>query len=271
MLSQSDKDKLKFIGLDPIALENAIKAEAETAIAIPTGTLLSEEQLTQRDLVKIEEGKRAGVEEGKNAGFEIAHKTLIDKFGLKDVKKTDETNKLADALSLTLTAGDEGLKKQVTDLLRDKETLLQEKETVLKEKKQIEQKTQLLTFLPKNRNSILSDDEYLSLLQSNIKEVDGVQIVELNGEVLKDQKTRANLPLKDAIEKVFEARKWVEVQQQGQGRGEGDQTPTGKGFRKYSEFEKNYIATHGEDSNMGVEFQKALNEAAASPDFDFNS
>lgn len=272
MLSQSDKDKLKAIGLDPIALETAIKAETETSITIPVGSLLTDEQLLQRDSVKLEEGKRSGVEEGKKAGFEIAHKTLIDKFGLKEIKKTDDTTKLVESLSATLTAGDEGLKKQVNDLLKDKETLLLEKETVLREKKQIEQKTQLLTYLPKNRNAILSDDEYISLLQSNIKEIDGVQVVELNGEVLKDQKTRANLQLKDAIEKVFEARKWVDVSGGGgSGRGGGDDAGAKGGFRKYSDFEKDWISKNGEDSNMGVKYQQALNEAAKAPDFDMNA
>ena len=271
MLSQSDKDKLKLLGLDPEKLITAVTAEAETAITIPTGQFLTDDQLTQRDSVKLEEGKRTGVEEGKKAGFEIAHKTLIDKFGLKDVKKTDDTTKITEALSATLSAGDEGLKKQVNDLLKDKETLLLEKEAVLKEKKQIEQKTTLLGYLPKNRNAILSDDEYLALLQSNIKEVDGVQVVELNGEVLKDQKTRANMPLKEAIEKVFEARKWVEnAGGSGGGRGAGDDTGSKGGFRKFSEFEKDWISKNGEDSNMGVKYQQALNEAMKNPDFNLD-
>lgn len=271
MLSQANKDILKAFGIDYNALEAAIKSETETEITLPTGTLLTDEQLASRDTESEKRGKKAGEEIGKKTGFEIAHKLVIEKFGLKDVQKTDETTKVIEALYATVATGDTGLKKQVEDLLRDKEQLAKEKEQAEKKADDVRFEFTLVSKFPANRAKVLSDDKYLKLIKDDIIEVDGVKGLSINGEPIKDSKTRAVLPIDKAIEQYFTANKWIEeTQQQTGGRGAGDSHTGGGKHRTYSEAEKAYIAEHGEGSNLGVKFQSYITELAKSPDFDIN-
>ena len=268
MLKQEDKDKLKALGFDVSALENAVKSETETAITLPTGQFISDDLLSTRDNNNIETGKRTGKEEGKRIGFEIAHKTLIDKFGLKDVAKTDETNKIIDVLQTVVSSGDSGLKKQVDDLLKDKTDLSTEIDTLKKNHESTIFEFDLLSKLPKERETILSDKEYLALIKPNIEEVDGIKGLKINGEVLRDTKTRSVVPIDKAVNQLFDSRGWIKKDAGNAGRGAGDDNKGGGGYRTYSDAEKAYIAKNGEDSNLGVKYQAYIAELAKSPDFD---
>ena len=70
MLSKTDSEKIKSIGLDPEKLIAAIKAPGEIAVEIPDGKFYSEETLKTRDeVIKGEtatEAKKEGFKEGKD-------------------------------------------------------------------------------------------------------------------------------------------------------------------------------------------------------------
>lgn len=222
MLSQKTIDKLKELGFNPQALIDAAKAENEVDVDIPEGKLYKDTDLEARDANMKAEGKKLGVAEGKTAGFEIANKQIIDKFGLEGLSKTDDLSKILDASFAAASKGDEGLKGQVSQLLKDKETWAASEEGYKKQIDEIRFESTLLAQLPKNRSGILSDNEYLSLIKGSIKEADGVKAIEFGGEVLRDPQTRAILPIEKGIEKIFASREgWLKQEQSG-GRGEGD-------------------------------------------------
>lgn len=268
MLRQEDKDKLKSFGFDVDKLEAAVKSETGTEIVIPAGSFFTDETLSSRDSNKIAEGKVIGISEGKNAGFEIANKLLIEKFGLKEVKKSDEPNKIAEALQVQLGKGDEGLKGQIQELLKDKQTLSDTIAQTELKYKSLERNTSLLSKLPKNRSSILSDTEYLSLLNSNIEEIDGKIAIKLNGEILRDTQTQDLLSLDKGIEKVFESRKWIEEGNKG-GRGGGDgNNTTVVSAKTWSGATEAYVKEHGADSIATPEYRSHMETLAKDPTFD---
>ena len=273
MLTKETKDKLIKLGLNVEELETAIKADDEKTVKVPEGTLFNDESLTARDNNKIEEGKKLGIIEGKTAGFEIANKVLISKFGLKDVKKDDAPEKVAEAITATIAGGDSGLKSQISELQKSV-TDWESKYTGLeKEKQTIERNTQLLSILPKNRKSVLTDSEYLSLLSNNIEDMDGKLAVKLNGEVIRHEKTKDILPINEAIAKVFEARSWVEVEAPpAGGRGGKDTGGSGgkTGIKTLSEAKKSFTDETGKDP-LNVDFATYLSGIVKdNQDFDYS-
>lgn len=270
MLKQEAKDSIKALGLDFDALEIAIKSDVETDIVIPTGQFYTEDTIASRDSESEKRGKRIGEEAGKKTGFEIAHKLVIEKFGLKDVSKTDDTNKVIEVLSLTVASGDTGLKNQVAELLKDKQTLEAEKQQAEKKADDVRFEFNLVSKLPKNRSKVLSDDKYLKLIKDDIIEVDGIKGLSINGEPIKDVKTRAVLPIDTAIEQYFSANKWLEDVPPAGGRGGNDQHG-GTGLRTYSAAEKAYIAANGEDSINTLAFRSHISKLAENKDFDMNA
>lgn len=275
MLTQADKDKLKALGLDPDKLISAVTAETETSITIPEGQILSESDLTARDEQTKKSVKSEYEANGKKIGFEIANKTIIDKFGLKDVTKSDEPSKIADALNTVIAGGDTDLKKRVDDLIKDKDTLSQQLEQANKQADSIRFEYGLTAKFPKNRVETLTDSDFLMLIKNDIEEVDGVKGIKVNGEVLRDSKTRAVLPVDQALESYFTSRKWI-VESAGGGGGRGGKNNSGGGggsYRTYSEAEKTYIEQNNGDV-MAIarpEFKAYIAELAKSPDFDMNA
>ena len=270
MLSKEVKDKLKKLGFNVDELETAIKAEAETDITVPEGELLTAEQLTARDKNNVNEGKKAGIAEGKQAGIEIANKTLIDKFSLKDIAKTESPEKVAEAIHGAVTSGDSGLKEQIKALQADKQTLEGRITTLETEKKTIERNTNLMQQLPKNRLDKFTDSEYITIINTMIEEVDGKQVVKYKGEVLRDDKTKDILSVDKAIEKVFVDRGWViDGQPAGGGRGAGD-GHGGKGIKTMSAAKEKFSKDYPDKNELSPEFATFVAEIAKdSPDFDF--
>jgi len=147
----------------------------------------------------------------------------------------------------------------------------------LLEKQQAEKKADdvrfeftLVSKLPQNRSKVLADDKYLKLIKDDIIEVDGIKGLSINGEPIKDVKTRAVLPIDTAIEQYFSANKWLEDVPPAGGRGGNDQHG-GTGLRTYSAAEKAYIAANGEDSINTLAFRSHISKLAENKDFDMNA
>lgn len=272
MISQAQKDRLKELGFNVEELITAITSETETDITIPSGSFFTDELLSSRDANQFTEGKKLGVTEGKKAGFEIANKTIIEKFGLKDVTKNDEPNKILDILSTTFQKGDEGLQGQIQALQKDKSDLETKVLSIENEKKTFERNTNLLSMFPKNRASLLSDNEYLDIVNKHITEVDGVYAVTLNGEVLRDSKSRNIIPLNDGINKLFAERKWVVEDQQQGGRGAGDQHRSSGGVKTLSQARETFLKDNPDKTEVSPEFMAYVKDIAQkTSDFDVNA
>lgn len=268
MLNQKTIDRLKELGIDTEKLTEAIKSETEVEIKLPEGKLYKDADLESRDSNMKSEGEKLGFGKGKDAMKEIANKAIIEKFGLKDVQKTDELTKILDASFTTASKGDEGLKKQVQDLLGDKLKLSQEIEGYQGKIKEKDNETKLLSSLPKNRSSILNDLEYLGIVKNHVKEVDGVLVVEFNGEVLKDETTRSPLPIDKGIEKIFASREgWIKTEAGG-GRGGDDFGGGGTSKPKsLSEATAKWEKDNPDKTMASPEFQGYINELAKDKDF----
>jgi len=272
MISQAQKDRLKELGFNVDELITAITSENETDIAIPNGTLFTDELLTSRDTNNFTEGKKLGVTEGKKAGFEIANKTIIEKFGLKDVTKNDEPNKILDILNSQFSKGDEGLQGQIKALQADKTELENKVLSIESEKKAFERNTSILSMLPKNRASILSDTEYLDIVNKHITDVDGVSAITINGEVLRDKQSRNIVPLNDGITKLFTERKWIVEEQPTGGRGQGDTHRSVGGIKTLSQARETFLKDNPDKNEASPEFISYVKDIAQkTSDFDVNA
>jgi len=267
MLSQETINKITKLGINFTELEAAIKAETETALTIPEGELMTADQLTARDA----NAKKNGIIEGKQAGIEIANKSFIEKFQLKDVTKTAEPNAIAEAVQAVLATGDNGLKDQIKALQNDKQTLEGKISSLETEKKTIERNTSLLQQMPKNRLNVLNDTEYLSILAPMIEEVDGVLAVKVNGVALRDSKTQDLLPIDKAINTVFEQRGWVQKEVTPAGRGGKTETGTSGGVKTLSEAKAQFMKENPDKNELSAEFSTYLTTVTKDvADFDFS-
>lgn len=267
MLKQADKDKLKAIGIDYATLETAIKDEKEVDFVVPEGTILTEAQLTERDTVKINEGKTAGESSSKAALVqEVAKKMNI-------TVKGDRIGDLVTSLNTEIAKGaDEKYKlatDQVTALTADKAKLesdLAAKDGVIAATKF---DSELINMFPVNRGKDLTDGDRLSLIQRDItfETVDGKRIAKRNGEVIKDPATHAPLAIDKVIANLFTEKPillgTIETKPGG-GRGAGDKPAGGGsgGFKKASEVREHWKTQNPDGNVMGPECLAEINKIA---------
>lgn len=210
MLKQTDKDKLKELGFDVDKLVTAISDPKEVDITIPTGTFLTDTQLTERDGIKVKEGEKTG----DTAARKVLQKELGTKLGI-DVK---DDARFGDVIKLIEgkinSTGDEKL-KTLTDqnalLLKDKELLTGELETVRTSSASITREANLMGLLPGIAPGMKSLKETLEVAKMRGYSFDdegGKTIIKHNGEVLKDKTTHAPLAVEAGIKHVFATEGW---------------------------------------------------------------
>ncbi len=245
------------IAADEAKAKEIIEAEAEQEVSIPDTTK-----------VFIGDAFNKATENLKNDGIKIGKELLIkdlkEKEGLEfDGKSPDKFVEALKAKVSTKTgvSVDEKVKSRDKTINELKEALTKEKsekETVLKQKSQIEKDTSLLKHLPKNRDERFSDQQYLTLLKSELEftEEEGKPVVKKNGEILKDDQFNP-LPYEAVIANHFTTAKWIKEASGEQdppgGRGGGNKGGgSGGTFLKMSEFTKNL-----EDQGIHPGSQKA--------------
>jgi hypothetical protein len=260
-------------------LEAAIKDEKEVDIEIPADlTVLTKEELDTRD----EAQKNVGIKAGKEIGLKEVKKAA----GISDTEVSiKDPAKVAQAIIDKATTDAKVKPDEKVTQLTEQVTLLQrqltEKDTEITTAKNIaatvQLDTKILTSFPKERTSMLTDGQYLTLLKSehSFKEVDGVIIVEKDGKPLRDAKTTNPLPLDQAITSIFTERKWIDAAGgagAGGGRGTGDKGGGGA-FTKKSQVVAKYEA-EGKNLN-GSDGQALVAELAslkkADPTFDMEN
>jgi len=222
-------------------LEKAIKDEGEVDLTIDESlTVLSTAELETRD----ENSKNEGIKVGKEIGAKEVRKAA----GLEDTVGKDPSA-IAKAIS-DKAVNDAKLKpdeavKTLKDQVSQLQTELSNKEKTITElsckASEAQRDAKLLSLFPKNRSSVLSDAEYLTLIKGQfaIKEIDGKEVVEKNGQVLRVESTKDPISVQEAITGLFTERKWVETGAGGGGAGGrgGVDDPGGAGkITKMSEF-----------------------------------
>ena len=280
-LKQVTIDKLKGFGLDVDKLIAAIRADAETEYEIPEVTVLSPAQLTERDNVKIGEGKKLGEAEAKTTLVKELGKRLNTDF--KGERIADVVNEIQ---AFTNKTGDEKVKllqDQVTALTTDKTTLstkLTEYESSLQAAKF---DSELISLFPANRGAGLTDGERLTLVKNAItfETVDGKVVAKRNGTVVTDPTTHAPLPVNQVIESYFKEKPLLlgTVPAAGAGaggsggRGAGDSGAGGgaaTGIKSFSAAEKAWKEANPEGNTMSPEFTEYVDKIAKdTPDFNY--
>lgn len=252
-------------------LEKAISDEAEvdltideTLTSLSTSELEARDENTKNDVKKqyIEIGvkevrKAAGLEETIGKDPSAIVKAISDK-AISDAKlKPDEAVKT--------------LKDQVSQL----QTELSNKDKAISDltgkATEAQRDAKLLSLFPKNRSSVLSDAEYLTLIkgQLTIKEVDGKEVVERNGQVLRAETTKDPISVQDAITGLFTERKWVEAGSGGSGsggRGGVDDPGAAGKITKMSEFTAK-VEKEGKNINSAEVQQELQQIMKENPDF----
>ena len=271
MLKKADKLKLKALGFDPDKLVTAITAEDEQDITIPEINNLTEEELTVRDANTIKAARKSIFDEGKTAGIEQTNKAFAKKFNIDEAVNKD-FDKIVEGIQTNLTKDGE-LTKQINLLQSDKTRLENELQAEKTNTSKAKQDMDLISYFPANRTG-LTDKEFLMLTKGSlsIEEVDGVTVVKKDGNVLRDTKTQAPIPVKDAVTALFTERKWVGKAEGGGGRG-GNDNPggSGAGIKKFSEAEAQFLKDNPGANVISPQFETYVQGLAKAGDFDFDN
>lgn len=252
-------------------LEKAIKDEGEVDLTIDESlTVLSTAELETRD----ENSKNEGIKVGKEIGAKEVRKAA----GLEDTVGKDPSaiaKAISDkAISDAKLKPDEAV-KTLKDQVSQLQTELSNKDKAISDltgkATEAQRDAKLLSLFPKNRSSVLSDAEYLTLIkgQLTIKEVDGKEVVERNGQVLRAETTKDPISVQDAITGLFTERKWVEAGSGGSGsggRGGVDDPGAAGKITKMSEFTAK-VEKEGKNINSAEVQQELQQIMKENPDF----
>jgi hypothetical protein len=266
----------KLLKIDPAKLLEAEKSDQEVEVEVPADLqVFTKAELETREnnlkSTNIEAGKEIMVKELKKAtGLEFAGKDpekFINEYKAKVLK--DENISVDDKIK-EKDKTIEGLRKNITE--RDTEiTGLKAKAT------QAEGEAKMLGYFPKDRNSILTDKQYINLLKDEyeLTEYEGKPAIKnlKTGEIEKDKTTLAPLEPATVIKGHFESAKWVasptDTKQGPGGRGASDSTNPG-GITNMKQF-KEHAAAQGWSLN-GQQAQAELSKiTTANPNFDFST
>ncbi|MCD6012889.1 MAG: hypothetical protein K0Q79_2751 [Flavipsychrobacter sp.] len=227
MIKAEHKEKLKKLGIDVDAIIAAHNDTAEKDITVPDGTILTDEQLTARDDVKVKEGEKAG----EKKAIEIA-KTELKKHAGLDISADrwgDVGKEIKAAINATGDTKLTALQEQNAALLADKtalETAKAQAETALK---QGMFEVNILGKLPANSLGLSPKETFeLAKIRGYQAEQTETGVVwKKNGEVMKDPTTHAPLTEDKAIAAIWTAEKWTPTVTPPSGGRGGAQKPSG--------------------------------------------
>lgn len=277
-LKKQAADKLKTVfGLDVDKLIAAITAQEEQDFEIPEVTVLTAQQLTERDNVKVGEGKKLGESEAKATLVKELGKRLNAEF--KSERLGDLANEITTFANKSKDDQVKLLQDQVNALLADKTQLtgkITEMETLTH---QARFDSELIGLFPPNRGAGLTDAERLTLIKNAItfETVDGKPVAKRNGEVVRDTATQAPLPINKVIDSYFQEKPLLlgitGTQAPAGGRGAGDAHGSTSGaVKRFSEAEKQWKENNPEGNTLSTEFQSYVAKIAKdTPDFDYYS
>lgn len=257
MFKKADLEKIAdILKVDKVKFVEAGTATEEKDVELP-------KDLQSFTKAEIEARDRNQYNKGGEARSEMLVKDLKKKKGIdidgEDLDKVVEAleKKAAEAAGVN---PDERLKEKDKEVERYKSEAKKANDKAKQleaEKADAALDSKLLRHFPKERNSTITDEEYLALIKSRVKfsEKDGKEVVSIDGKVMEKADTFEPIPLGEALKGYFTERKWTEVQQEGGGgsggggRG-GDNSKPGAipKFAKLSEVKK-----YADDN--GINFQ----------------
>jgi len=273
-LSKTDIEKLsELTKISADKLTEAINSSTESALEFADVLVFTKDELTSRD---IQNGKKAG-----NTGVEMAVKEirtkLVEEFGEEyNFQGKTMDNLYENVKKAALEAGkkEAGVKpneailekqKTIEKLQKTIETMESEHTTKLsakeKELNQILTETKILGVIPQGLDTTLKHKQIATLFKAEGYETameDGEEVVKLNGEVVRDEKSQKAKKLSDIMNE-FLTGQGIGVKPKVVGRGELDKNPqrsitdvsgikTSKELEAYYE-EKNITST---DDKMKV-------------------
>jgi len=194
MLKQAQKDRLKQLGIDPEALIKAATDEAEVDIALPEGTLLTDEKIAELK-ANVKKGHEEAYPEifGKQLNEELAlglsttdaknHKKVIEAIQ----KKTIEEAKIEPAQKVKELQ--ESIKNLQEKVIPEYEGKAKDWESKYKQRERFDEYAKLI---PKDANPVLTTEEHVARIE---------RLYELgeNGTII-DKKS--GQPVKDTLEKA---------------------------------------------------------------------
>jgi hypothetical protein len=271
MLSKQDTERLKELGIDVDALVKAHTATEEVAITIPSGKLLTDEQLAERDenigaqREKIGESKAAAIakSEFKKRGIDVKG----DRWG-------DMVNEINEAINKDKEAKVTQLQEQNNLLLKDVETYKTKIEEVEGNAKRIISETNVLNSLPDNPLG-LSKKETLELMKMRgytHEDTDKGTIWKKNGEVYKDGSTHAPMVGEQAVKAIFGELNWATQAGNAGGRNIGGTGSGNEGTAAtFSQAKKQWQEANPNKSVISPEFEAHVESIAkANPAFDYS-
>jgi hypothetical protein len=252
------KALLKQLKVSDEAIKEIIEGEAEVDIKLPDTTMvLDKTEMDARDKNKKDEGIKVG--------RDLQIKEIKEKAGLD---YTGEGSLDPDKLIKEISTKAEGVAKEPVDkkvtALQEQVALLQKQVTdkdvevqaAKAEKSKFEFVTSLLTELPQKRSSLISDKEYITLIEANLEFT--AEGVKRNGELLRDSKTQNPIGRKEAIESFFNERKWIAEETTKDVNGRGGGNSSGGGVSKPSNINEAEVQFLKDNPNLGTgtaEFQ----------------
>ncbi len=275
MLNQETKDKLQGLGFDVSKLEEAVKADEEKSLEVPT--LFKEQGITEEQKNTFGTNR---FEEGKRAMSEIKAKEFKTKFGVDmDGKDLDSVVNEIIKVKVKEQAGDPD--KRVETLTQEKETLqgtilkLQEeatkKETEFSSKLfNIGVREQIKGIIPSEGMKVGQDDLTTLFLNGYgvTKDESGRTIVKKGEEVIKDKTTLEPLELKQVVNTFIDQGNYKIKNGMGGDDSSGSGGSDIPKFKNTNEF-MDWAKTNGQNP-MSPEAQKVLAENKAD-DFQLSS
>lgn len=274
----------KSSGLSVEVLTKAISDEKEVDIEVLVSKTFTESEWeTFEGSVNTE--KTAEYEKGKTAGSEMTVKEMKKDAGLEfeGKKKEDfiqhfKTKVLEDADKNP----DSRVKELESDLKALREVSIPEKEAKIKELNQQLGQNSIMNivdqFIPTKLPDGITRSDAKTIIKSNFEfgKDDSGDFVKRDGEIVKDEKTRSRVSIKDAVSNFVAERKWTVA---GGGGGGDDDLGGGGTFSSAKEIrsmkdmnkffeEKNINHLSQEAKGHISEAVKAAKEAKE--DFDFN-
>jgi len=262
--------------IDEKTLETAIAAADEQEVAIPEDLqVMTKAEGDTRDRNKYNEGKTAGSEMVLKE-IKTKHKIEIDGV---------DPDKIVEAIGArAVTEAKIAPDKQVEEARKERDQFKQKvleaqqvADQLKKDKEQLALDNRYRSLLPKNRDEILTDDEYLMSTKSRYaietRENREVVIDRTTNDIVKDAKTLEPKKPEDVFSGYFTERKWIKAEEKGGGgRGGGSPAPGGGAgkFAKLSEVRK-WVEDQGENIN-GQKGQSMMQAAIKeNPDMDLRS
>lgn len=267
------KKLLEFAKIPAETITKIIDGADEMDLDLPPGVhVMTDDELTTRDGVKLKDGKGEGEKAAKTAFVsELAKKMNIT---LKGERMGDIVTELQTLMNADADTKSKTLVDQVAALTKDKENLTTQITQAQTEAKSAAFNTQLIGLFTPNSTLGLSNEDRLLIVQKDLEFTEGGVKNKSTGEVYKNPTTHAPLPMNEALKEYEKGRKWdVTAPDNGGGRGGGNSDQgggAGKGYTKLSEATKAWKESNPGGNEISPEFQTFIQGIAKdTPNFNY--